>query len=213
MAIYRRNWENALTDLPVFINEFLFDYGFHKCRVRKNPFFQIVTRGLNVLVETNCTKRPISFIFNGKAINLEFKRKLSANHIIYTGFVDALEKSNTWTLSYEGRVLENEFEYRSSSAQAQVALISDNQDGTFVFQQIYDQVMKKKYKFIIHAGDIVQNPLPIYWSTHFFSIIQKYSAIPFLIAPGNHDYDGKIPKNYLVSPTWNYVDAGLGVFL
>lgn len=63
----------------------------------------------------------------------------------------------------------------------------DSRSNAEVCKRLWREIQKEKVLFAIHTGDIVSRGRVNDWVEYFFPIIDRYRAVPFLPAIGNHD--------------------------
>jgi predicted phosphodiesterase len=67
----------------------------------------------------------------------------------------------------------------------QVALIGDSQRGQKVYTQLMKRILERKPNFLIHLGDMINEPHEKEWQAFFE--ISKQMDFPFFPVTGNHD--------------------------
>ena len=74
---------------------------------------------------------------------------------------------------------------QSISSPFQFAMIGDSRSGEKVYIQLMKRILERKPDFLIHLGDMINNPHEKEW--HAFFEISKQMDLPFFPVVGNHD--------------------------
>jgi len=90
--------------------------------------------------------------------------------------------------SYAGSIKEvsqNIKQVQSMEPPFHFAMIGDSRSGERVYAQLMKRIIERKPDFLIHLGDMINNPHEKEWNPFFE--ISKQMDLPFFPVVGNHD--------------------------